>query len=690
MKQKHRESGRRHRLMALNSLSERLLTYKLVPLIIFFLTFAGILINGYAFGTDDSALRGAMRELRADSSLFKGDPTMGQSDNHVSYVDILLTPFYKTFGVEHTSFFAYVIVHYAIYLSLYYLARSMFSDPRVALLSVIFLLIDKPSMGSHTLFPLFGERLFALPFLIMAFMFFFRKRYILASLMAGIATDLHLYTGAAVFLMFGMYLSYKELRSQIFQFGCLVKMTLVYLTTSLPVIVWILSQPSSMSFIMPEFLLKIMKLIVVHHYFILSWYTPMYIDRWIRFFVFFALLLVAYRHVSSTTSSKKDMHDAVKGFFWVICIFFLLIIIFTYVIPLTYVMNLQLVRTTHWIIFIGGIYLSKFIADKFKASDLFSKAVLAGISASFFLGNFKGILISLIFFLADRFRLRGMRWRFLTVAAGGAAALGISVLASFVPLSNISFLKLGTLSVFVVALSLTGTLLIEVSRTYKPQLPRALLFIALIVAVLILTSIGAINLRYTSNFGFPGLYELALIGPESPSPVSLKAIDAMLKEPRSYLTANVQYRYEFPRNDWEDIQQWARQQTNKDDIFITPPYLSGFRMYSLRPVVGEWLDVNTAVLDIAYAGEIWERMTDLCDSEIFSHCDGEYGFTCSTFCGLQYNKLDEGDFSRIAGKYNASYVVVEKPKALSLALAYENEGFRIYKSNKNNIIILMK
>ena len=61
------------------------------------------------------------------------------------------------------------------------------------------------------------------------------------------------------------------------------------------------------------------------------------------------------------------------------------------------------------------------------------------------------------------------------------------------------------------------------------------------------------------------------------------------------------------------------------------------------------------------------------------HCDGEYGYTCNQFCREQYSRLDEAYFKKLAKKYNAGYAVVEKTKTLGFNLAYENDGYRIYK-----------
>lgn len=57
------------------------------------------------------------------------------------------------------------------------------------------------------------------------------------------------------------------------------------------------------------------------------------------------------------------------------------------------------------------------------------------------------------------------------------------------------------------------------------------------------------------------------------------------------------------------MQQWARTHTDADALFITPPYLSGWRLESHRAAFGEWKDGGL----LFYAGRPafdWaERMT---------------------------------------------------------------------------------
>jgi hypothetical protein len=47
-------------------------------------------------------------------------------------------------------------------------------------------------------------------------------------------------------------------------------------------------------------------------------------------------------------------------------------------------------------------------------------------------------------------------------------------------------------------------------------------------------------------------------------------------------------------------------------------------------------------------------------------------------CAHNYNNLTEKELGLLSDKYNASYVVTEKPRELNFPMAYQNSHFKIY------------
>lgn len=117
---------------------------------------------------------------------------------------------------------------------------------------------------------------------------------------------------------------------------------------------------------------------------------------------------------------------------------------------------------------------------------------------------------------------------------------------------------------------------------------------------------------------------------------------------------------------WADIQTYARTVSNKDDLFITPPYMNDFSLYSQRATLSDWAEGSTLLyLDNKFTEEWFEHMHALGWTEKRLFYDG-------------YNRLTTREVLDAAKKYNARFVVTEKPKTFNLKKLYENDKFILY------------
>ncbi len=114
---------------------------------------------------------------------------------------------------------------------------------------------------------------------------------------------------------------------------------------------------------------------------------------------------------------------------------------------------------------------------------------------------------------------------------------------------------------------------------------------------------------------------------------------------------------------WVDVQQWARDNTARDAVFLTPAYLYGFRIESERPIVGEWKDGTQQYFSVPYASEWWNRMRDL---------------KTETARATGYNDLTQNEVLTMRDKYGARYAVFLADKVLELPVAYRNQMFVVY------------
>ncbi len=146
------------------------------------------------------------------------------------------------------------------------------------------------------------------------------------------------------------------------------------------------------------------------------------------------------------------------------------------------------------------------------------------------------------------------------------------------------------------------------------------------------------------------------------------------------LIVNTDSEKEFWWKDWKDVQVWARKNTNINDVFIVPPHLWGFRVYSERSIYTDWKD-GTMLNFNPYFGYEWiRRMKNL-------------GFEDKDNMVQDYKELNEEGFLKISEEIfkwknnpEAVYIVVNKGRSLGFREVYKNNLFTIFeiKNKKSN------
>ena len=120
------------------------------------------------------------------------------------------------------------------------------------------------------------------------------------------------------------------------------------------------------------------------------------------------------------------------------------------------------------------------------------------------------------------------------------------------------------------------------------------------------------------------------------------------------------------RDPWADLQIFAREHSQKDDLFIVPPYMNDFGLYSYRATLGDWAEgANILYMDNTFARAWLERMNDLGWHTLWGEKSG-------------YNGLPTEAIVATAKKYGVSFIITEKPKHFELPLIYENSQFILY------------
>jgi len=125
---------------------------------------------------------------------------------------------------------------------------------------------------------------------------------------------------------------------------------------------------------------------------------------------------------------------------------------------------------------------------------------------------------------------------------------------------------------------------------------------------------------------------------------------------------------------WEDVSLKAKELTQKDSLFITPPFSLGFTFFSERSEFINWKTSGVGVYSGKFVAEAVKRFKVVCKHE--------FDFSTRTElveeCKKGYERLNKEDFELAKEEYGITHIIVERPKQLNLSLIYENEGYRIY------------
>lgn len=119
---------------------------------------------------------------------------------------------------------------------------------------------------------------------------------------------------------------------------------------------------------------------------------------------------------------------------------------------------------------------------------------------------------------------------------------------------------------------------------------------------------------------------------------------------------------QFPKvkNDWIDIQQWAKLNSNKNAVFLVPPNQTGFRIFSKRTIVGDIKDGAVSMYDKSYAQKWHKLFKDISN----------------------YSEFKENNFAQLAKEYYFDFIITSESQTLQLERIYENKSYIIYKSPK--------
>ena len=120
---------------------------------------------------------------------------------------------------------------------------------------------------------------------------------------------------------------------------------------------------------------------------------------------------------------------------------------------------------------------------------------------------------------------------------------------------------------------------------------------------------------------------------------------------------------------WRAVQRWAAENTPESAVFFTPMPQQGFRVFSLRSSVCEWLDGAGMYWAPGFEKTWLARQHDL------------YYLTGASGHGEKELQPHEraARFAALARKYGADFVVDEGQEPLPFSLLYSTGSFSVYR-----------
>lgn len=132
---------------------------------------------------------------------------------------------------------------------------------------------------------------------------------------------------------------------------------------------------------------------------------------------------------------------------------------------------------------------------------------------------------------------------------------------------------------------------------------------------------------------------------------------------------------------WVRCQQWARDHTPRDAVFVTPPhlwwlYVPDWRVHSQRSTVVTLSELLEVAFAPSYA-PVWRERFEALVPGAQARFSGDY-FANARVTADVYRSLPTSRLLGVARRYGASLAVVERPSPHPLPVVWSNEGFVVH------------
>lgn len=518
---------------------------------------------GYYFGTFDQASHIPFLKKLADPGLYSKDSFFDLQSTHYSYFWLLLLPFYKLGILEITLFILYILSVFFTFVGVWRLSKLLFNDALTSFLSVTVFIIPHFAFAAFALLEFsFVNRVFALPFLLLAIELYVNRRYVLAFILLGLVFNIHI-----ISVNFVMAMVVFDSLVRIRQIGVrnVFMHFFVFLLCALPVLAWKFSNPANEPLIDARWLSIISNSFLANLFYLFA--TPGIAIASIGGIACLAGYFILVKQVPS------DKNPIITNFMIAAALVIVVEVITALFLPIVIIIQSQIIRIGVFIMLFYYLYFIRYTT----------------------------LLLQ-----------RNGEGRFLFLASILHIAIW-PILPAFI-------------------------LFIE---KYFNTLARVILFVFVLII-----SFFTLLLAFKVEVWKPGIHIFTINSP------------------------------------YYHAQLWAKNNTPKEVLFITPPaywwwYNVEWRVGSERGTVVILSDILEAAFSPSYTKKWESRFEDVAPGAL-AQFKGD-ALKNREMATKAYKSLSTEDVIRIGKKYQASYFVTDKSKSYDLSKVYENEEYIIYK-----------
>ncbi len=625
--------------------------------ILFLITLVTLLLRGYKYRIT-FMLPYSYQYL--DPTLFTRDIAFFPYD--LNFFFLMNAYLSKIVSYETLFFGGYLISSFLLILGVYFLAKTIFDNQKIAMIAVLLVIFVKPAVSAMTtVWTYYYYKDVAMGLILISVAFFLRKRYMVSFSVLGVASLFHILFSLYFVAFYGIYFVWNyfrlgnEQRKKILWGFVVLGLFLVG-----PIYLILSSEQPQSSPEEFEQWLGILKTRSFDHFFPSTWIT--------NSVILFFPLLVLFGVFLYYLWTKKDFvaHQFRQEITLFFCLTILLGIVAVFaseVIPTRMFIITQLFRPTIILTFFTILFCSYLIfqgmKDYFEKKELRNGLLWGALFVALFYYDFKLLYLilplSLLYLLEDWWISLVGRKRYLNLQTGVAVLTGLLFILSLYSLINPSFLylagfdeqvfRLQTLSY--VLLLIIGVATIAV-KTYHRLSEKTIVGLTIIFVLIA----GGVNAIHQSTI-------------HSDDPCYIPEDDFDWQEHFQYPT--------YSPTAFNDVARWAGENSVKDALFLVPVECGDFRNVAKRSIFVDFKYGTMSTFSIDFGLEWFERVHALNPERKAYYYNTFYMDFIADYYNLSEERVRELDII-----YDLDYAVFKQDKKLSYPVVYENQEYIVY------------